>query len=260
MDSYRVYGTSPFKVILLHGGPGGAGELESVAIRLSEKAGIIEALQTENSITGQLNELHDCIENAGNVPVNLIGHSWGAWLAWIYAATYPKNIEKLFLVSAASFHGKYNLKMFSKRKNRLSEDEQKELVYLNNLLNTNDFMDDVQTFKRIGELFTKADSYDLLPESENKIDFRPDIYHSVWNEAETIRGTGELLNYGTKIKCPVVLIHGKNDPHSYLGVQEPISKVLKNFRIFKLENCGHYPWRERHARERFFEILEKEIE
>jgi pimeloyl-ACP methyl ester carboxylesterase len=67
------------------------------------------------------------------------------------------------------------------------------------------------------------------------------------------------MQYGTKITCPVVVIHGKDDPHSYLGVQEPLSKILNNFRIFKLPNCGHYPWRERYAKERFYEILEEEL-
>jgi len=151
------------------------------------------------------------------------------------------------------------LKILSKRKNRLSENEQIELAHFSALLNSQEYMEDIDLFKRIGELFTKADSYDLLPENESIIDFRPDIYRSIWKEAEILRGNGELLNYGTKIKCPVVVIHGKNDPHPYLGVKEPLSKVLKNFKIFKLQNCGHYPWRERYARERFYEILEEEL-
>ena len=259
MYNFRCYGNPPYKVLLLHGGPGGAGEMAPVARELSEKTGIIEALQTENSIEGQVKELNTCIENKGNSPVKLVGHSWGAWLAWIYAATYPKIIEKLILVSSASFHEKYNLKILSKRKNRLSENEQIELAHFSALLNSQEYMEDIDLFKRIGELFTKADSYDLLPENESIIDFRPDIYRSIWKEAEILRGNGELLNYGTKIKCPVVVIHGKNDPHPYLGVKEPLSKVLKNFKIFKLQNCGHYPWRERYARERFYEILEVEL-
>ena len=57
----------------------------------------------------------------------------------------------------------------------------------------------------------------------------------------------------------MVAIHGDYDPHPWSGVTEPLTRVLKDFRFILLENCGHYPWYERAAREQFFSILKKEV-
>ena len=39
----------------------------------------------------------------------------------------------------------------------------------------------------------------------------------------------------------------------------PLSTVLENFRFIPLAKCGHKPWIERQARDRFFALLEEEL-
>jgi len=68
------------------------------------------------------------------------------------------------------------------------------------------------------------------------------------------------LELGKRIECPVVAIHGNYDPHPAEGVERPLSAVLNNFRFVLLEKCGHSPWIERQAKEKFYEILEEELE
>jgi pimeloyl-ACP methyl ester carboxylesterase len=87
----------------------------------------------------------------------------------------------------------------------------------------------------------------------------PDIYQQIWGQAGKMRSSGELLQLGKRIKCPVVAIHGDYDPHPAVGVQEPLSRVLKNFRFILLENCGHHPWLERQAKQNFYDTLRTEI-
>jgi len=70
-----------------------------------------------------------------------------------------------------------------------------------------------------------------------------------------LRRSNRLLELGRKIRCPVVAIHGDYDPHPAAGVKEPLSRVLRDFRFVLLENCGHYPWRERLARDEFYSVL-----
>jgi len=71
--------------------------------------------------------------------------------------------------------------------------------------------------------------------------------------------SGKLLELGKSIKCPVVAIHGDYDPHPAEGVAEPLSRILKDFRFILLEKCGHRPWLERSARDRFYSILKQEL-
>jgi pimeloyl-ACP methyl ester carboxylesterase len=105
---------------------------------------------------------------------------------------------------------------------------------------------------------SKADAYDPVRESE-AIDYRFDIFQSVWKDAEELRRSGKLLKLGKRIACPVVAIHGDYDPHPVEGVRKPLSGVLKSFRLILLKNCGHVPWIEREARGEFFRTLKQEL-
>ena len=114
-------------------------------------------------------------------------------------------------------------------------------------------------FVRFGELMNKADSFSPLPYVTGGLESNPDIYQKVWTEAGKMRSSGELLQLGNKIQCPVVAIHGDYDPHPAAGVREPLSHVLKDFRFILLEKCGHRPWFERYAQEIFYNTLRREI-
>ncbi|GAI40540.1 unnamed protein product, partial [marine sediment metagenome] len=87
-----------------------------------------------------------------------------------------------------------------------------------------------------------------------------DIFRNVWKEATELRSSGELLRLGKNIQCPVVVIHGDYDPHPSEGVKDPLSRILKDFRFILLDNCGHYPWLERAARDKFYDTLKSEVE
>ena len=78
-------------------------------------------------------------------------------------------------------------------------------------------------------------------------------------DAEALRTSGELLALGKRIDCPVVAIHGDYDPHPADGIRKPLSSVLEDFRFILLDNCGHYPWNERQARDAFYEVLRDEL-
>ena len=63
----------------------------------------------------------------------------------------------------------------------------------------------------------------------------------------------------TRIRVPVVAIHGEEDPHPVAGVREPLAGTPDGFRLVILPRCGHSPWRERQARDEFLRILEGEL-
>ena len=57
----------------------------------------------------------------------------------------------------------------------------------------------------------------------------------------------------------MVAVHGDHDPHPFAGVEVPLSRVLKDFRFILLEKCGHRPWIERGAQDRFYSVLRNEL-
>jgi pimeloyl-ACP methyl ester carboxylesterase len=117
LEKLRKYGQRPFEIGLLHGGPGASGEMKPVAEILSDHFGVLEFLQTGKSVNGQLEELHRQVTLYADLPVTLIGFSWGAWLGFLFASRYPDFLKKLILVSAAAFENEYNIDLTHTRLN-----------------------------------------------------------------------------------------------------------------------------------------------
>ncbi len=262
-DNPRKYGSEPFRVVVVHGGPGAAGEMKPVAERLSDEkpsdiCGVLEPIQTEASIDRQVEELGDIIRAHAETPSVLIGYSWGAWLSLVVAAEYPDLVGKLILVGSGPLEKRYAGSILQTRNARLTDNEREKWRELSLELTNSTGKPSGDAFKRFAKLLSKADSYDPLPD-DTEIDFRPDIFDSVWPQAAEPRKSGELIRIASRVKCPVVAIHGDYDPHPADGVREPLSRVLGDFEFILMEKCGHKPWIERYARERFFEVLEAHL-
>lgn len=255
MENLRIYGNRPYNVAVVHGGPGALGGLAPVAREIAAYNGVLEPVQTEDSVRGQAEELYTVLVENADLPVVLVGFSWGAWLSIITAAWYPGTVRKLILVGSGSFEQKYAESIFPERLKRLGEEERTELLGLA------EAMDGLSDDKaaRMMELLNKADIYEALPQKSEGAEFDYHIYRSVWQQAEKMRISGELLELASGIRCPVVAAHGDYDPHLAEGVREPLSRVLKDFRFILLEKCGHTPWLERNARDKFYDIIRDEI-
>ena len=99
----RTYGNQPYNVALVHGGPGAIGEMEPVARELAADFSVLEPIQTEITLDGQVEELKVILEGHTDRPVALVGFSWGACLSYIVTAKYPHLIKKLVLVGSGPF-------------------------------------------------------------------------------------------------------------------------------------------------------------
>ena len=263
MANFRKYGNGPFRIAVIHGGPGAAGSVAPIARKLGETRGVLEPIQTAKTLDGQVEELRQMVEQNATTPVVFIGHSWGAWLSSLVTAKYPELVRKLILVGSGPFEEQYVPLIAENRLRRLSQEEQEEYLHLVEMLSKSKAPESIVSLSRLGEL-DKADSYNPIemPEDPTALDFVDDpgeIYQGVWPQAAELRRTGELLRLAVTITCPVVAIHGDYDPHPAAGIQEPLAANLKDFRMIILEKCGHTPWCERHAMVTFYELLEHEL-
>lgn len=230
-----------------------------VARELSSSQGVLEPLQTAVTLEGQVQELKAVLEKKGDLPVTLIGFSWGALLIFIFTTWYPSYVKKLILIGSGVYEEKYARNIMSIRLSRLSQGEKAEALSLMDTLNDPCIEDKNAPMARLGKLISKADSYDPLPHDSEILECQYAISQSVWGQAIRLRSSGKLLEMGKRIECPVVAIHGDYDPHPPDGIKDPLSSVLQDFRFILLEKCGHYPWIERGARDRFYDILKKEV-
>lgn len=260
MKNLRKYGEAPFSTAVLHGGPGAPGQMAPLAKALSAYHGILEPLQTANSVEGQVQELKDTLQANGALPVTLIGSSWGAMLAFIFGARYPSFVKKLILVGSGCFEEKDASDITATRLKRMSDAEREEAEALMKSLGDPDTENRDKLMARLGgKLFFQTDNYEPVSEKDEviKCDYKQHVL--VWSEAQEMRSSGELLELGRKIRCPVVAIHGDYDPHPAEGIRRALSGVIENFRFVLLRKCGHLPWLELHARKEFYEIIAKEL-
>ncbi len=228
MNNLRKYGSAPFRVAVIHGGPGAPGEMAPVARELALTCGVLEPLQTADSIDLQVAELKSILEKEGTPPVTLVGFSWGAMLGFIVSARLPALVKKLIMVSSGPFTEKYAANLMPTRSSRLSTNEKEELLSLMESLDNPFTEDKDRIFARFGALMSRADSFKPFPHDNDILEFQYDIYQKIWAEARKMRMTGELLNLGKRIRCPVVAIHGDYDPHPADGVKVPLTGVLKD--------------------------------
>ncbi len=259
MRNLRTYGDAPFRVAVLHGGPGAPGYMAPVARELARKRGVLEPLQTADSLDGQVEELAEVLAAHAAGPTTLIGSSWGALLGFIVAARHPALVKKLVLVGSAAFEDRYAAGIRAARLERLAPDERQELETLLDLLGDPFASGKDAAVLRESELLTKADHCDPLTLDTEVIAHQLELHQKVWGEAAELRRTGALLDLAEHIRCPVLAIHGDSDPHPVAGVCAPLARVLTDFRFVLLGRCGHLPWIERGAREAFFQVLEDEL-
>ncbi len=262
MENPRKYGSPPFTAAVIHGGPGAGGEMVPVARKLATGRGILEPLQTAITLEGQVDELKRILEARADLPVVLVGYSWGAWLSFILTARYPALVKKLILVASGPFEEQYAAGILTTRLNRLAEEERAEVRSLMEVLGTPGTKTEPGLLARFGTLLSRADAYDPVePEAgePGQVECNSQIFQNVWPAASRMRRSGRLLELGRQIKCPVAAIHGDYDPHPAEGVEKPLSMVIQDFRMILLDHCGHTPWLERRANEKFYKVLIKEL-
>jgi pimeloyl-ACP methyl ester carboxylesterase len=261
MKNYRLWGQTPYKVVVVHGGPGAPGSIAPVAHGLSKDMGVLEPLQTRNSIDGQIEELADVINKYAETPVTLVGWSWGATLSYFTAAKFSGIVKKLILIGTSPFVVKNIPRedLTPIYMERLSESGKAEFASLVSQFRNREREDKSAAFRALCLLVTKAESYEPIPAKDDVLEYQLDINRSIGTELGDLVNSNRLMDKGTGISCPVVAIQGDYDPRSAVMVQQALADKVKEFKFILLSKCGHTPWMEKYARENFFSVLREEI-
>lgn len=259
-QTIRTYGHSPYTVAVIHGGPGAPGEMAPIAQRLSSSYGILEPLQTAYSVESQVEELKTQLEQNVASPVILIGYSWGALLSLIFAARYPTLVKKLILVGCPPLEAADAKKIMQTRLDRLSDQNRKTVTQLFEIFHHKNSSADQKNaaFTQIVEIFHTTDSYAPLETTTHSTSINTAQYESVWGQAAAMRQRGKFVHLLNMITCPITVIQGDYDPHPIKGIRRLLEK-RDNTRIIILPKCGHTPWIEKYAQDKFYRILKEEF-
>ncbi len=252
----RLHGSPPFRAAVLHGGPGAAGSAFSPAEEWSAFCGVLEPFQTRYSIADLCAELREQLLSFSSEPVVVAGHSWGAWLAAIFAAECPERVRHVVLIGSGPLKAESVPELEKRRLSRFTREETVLYRALLEKLKHPCPEEKDALLQRLGNLCEKSDNFCALPETAVP-SCMPDaeMYARIWNEAAEWRRSGKLLDCFRRITCPITVIHGTHDSHPPEGVTRPLEETGVPFRFHPLDRCGHSPWKEKYAKEAFLSLL-----
>ena len=96
-----------------------------------------------------------------DLPITLIGFSWGAMLSFIFTARYPQFVKKLILIGSGPYEEKYAANIMKTRISRLGKEDWENFLLLTETLNSPSAKNRNEALCSFGNLMSKADAYAL---------------------------------------------------------------------------------------------------
>ena len=251
----RSYGDRGPLVIVLHGGPGGAGYVAPVARELARNFRVLEPLQRRSgylplTVAQHVEDLREVVEaHTGASPPALVGSSWGAQLALAFAAAHRGLAGPIVLVGSGTYDQPSRREFHRILDERLGPADGEST----SPAVTSDDPDAALAAET--DAITLPYSYDVLTTDLEMawVDARGN--RETTDDWHQLEAKGRNPAAFRAIASHVLMIHGDTDPHPGAMIRNSLLPVLPQLEYVELERCGHYPWIERHAREPFFALL-----
>jgi pimeloyl-ACP methyl ester carboxylesterase len=205
-------------VVVVHGGPGAPGSAGGLAHALARPAHVLEPWQEARTVDEHVADLAQVIAARCDGPPVLVGHSWGAMLALAFAAAHPT--AALCLVGSGTFD-----------------------------------LDARAEFRRRLAIGSAYDVDPLPADPLDESDYDARAGEASWNDMLRLQADGTYPASFAGIRVPVLMIHGAQDPHPGALIRASLAPVLPQLDYRELAACGHYPWRERAARDEFLQLV-----
>ena len=278
---YRVTGTEPDTLVVVHGGPGlSIYYLKPDLEPLTEKYTVIyydqrgagrSTIVVDSAllhVDKYISDLEIVRQYFGIDRMNLLGHSWGAVLGALYVREHSENVEQLVMVSPGPVrYDPYDAMFFPRVTEWMDSTGLSELESLHKafVAGEGDILTVCREFTGIFKRGYFYDPFDL--ETFNRM--RGDIcsapepaLRNTWTvNALTLQSIGEWdwRNDYQNIDIPVVVITGVRDIFPVENFHE-WKAAFPNAQLVLLERAGHYPHVERPEEffRRVWEFLEND--
>lgn len=252
---YEVHGTNKTgtPLFVLHGGPGfdhkyllSSDAFEKLAenrpVIFYDQRGSGNSTHLTKSGTATIFELVEDLDklrkHLGYEKIDVLGHSWGGYLAMAYGVQYPQNVEKLVLCDSVSaeydektddFETAYPVESAEMSK-ALDGSREYILAYMKMLFYSKEKRDS----------FIKGSSDYTYSRFAN----------STIGESASETHIFSKLSY---LNFPVLVINGRHDSNILPEIADGISKEIPNSQLVIFENSGHLPFYE--EPQKFVEIV-----
>jgi proline iminopeptidase len=242
-------------VVLLAGGPGFSPEyLRPLAERLGKKHSFIlfhqrgtgrSVVETYDAKTLAIKNLVadlDALRRELKVEkLTLVGHSFGGILSMFYAVEHPDRIRALALVDSGgptlltvpkfvmNLNSRFTVEDNEKIREwsdagRMKENRSRAILEI--------------TKAKTGAYFADRSKAHLLTDPMTEESFRDGMFYAVTGQ---LMSGFDLRGGLAKVKFPVLVIHGKQDP---LESAQEVHDSIPGSRLEMIDDAGHFPWLE----------------
>jgi 2-hydroxy-6-oxonona-2,4-dienedioate hydrolase len=230
---------SPSKepLLLLHGLMGGLSNFGPAIDHFSKTYNVVmptlpiyEMPMLSVSLDGLLAFVEEFVAYKGYERVHLIGNSLGGHLALMYVLKHPKGTASLTLTGSSGLYENTMGNTFPKRG---------DYEYIKNKTRETFFDPTIATQELVDELFATVND-------------RNKALRIIMTSKSAVRNN--LSDRLHEIKCPTLLIWGRNDSVTPPFVGEKFHELIPQSRLVWVDECGHAPMMEHPLK--FNEILE----
>jgi proline iminopeptidase len=250
-------------VIALHGGPGFRDYLSPDLEPLTSSFRVISydqrgsghstvvtdpTLLTAPAFVADLDRVR---ESFGIARVTLLGHSWGAGLAALYAIAHPDRVERLLLVGPMPPRADPHMTAFSQTlQSRFTDGDRAAMTEASARRQQASDADAADACRAYYAVFIKAYLHSVAAAARMRGDLCAAPAAALRNFStinQSIMGSlgaFDLRPQLAAIKVPTLVIHGASDPIPMASAREWAAS-LGDGRLLVIEQSGHFPFVER---------------
>lgn len=243
--------------VLCHGGPGIYDYLEPVAAMIHDLATVHRYDQRgcgrsqdklPCDVASFVADLDALRAHWGYESWTVIGHSWGAFLALLYAVEHPHRVSRFVYFSGTGIDPAWHREYRRNRDAKLSQDSRDRLHVLDRRRSAAVGEDLARIQRERSALLETTNYYDAARLHETpRFDRFPINYtqNSILNaECKRMESAGELRDRVRLVHAPTLVLDGEGDPRPRWA-RAQLAGLLPNCRHVTIARAGHETWIER---------------
>lgn len=258
---YEIVGKGQ-PVVLLSGGPGFSPEyLRPIAEKLRDKHAFVLFHQRGTgksvldkydaaalSIPNLVGDLEALRKELKVEKLTIAGHSFGGILTMMYAREHPQRIHAIAFIDAGGPTLKSVMKFNANLESRFTEEDRAKIQQWSGEKakeNHRRAVLEITKAKTAAYFADRAKARPLI-EAMNEESFHDGVFRAIVPQMMTL----DLRAGLEKVKAPVLVLHGKQDP---LETAQEVHETFPGSKLEIIDNAGHFPWLEQP--ERFYAAL-----